>query len=474
MVVLVKVSVGVNRRHINAGLNWLIYFTIIFFNWQFSIAIMASDWYNEFINRHYIKKKGDLIALFRYRAAGGISSEAAIGRIASESSSGTWTTLTKLPRLLPKVKAYAYKYDSRTVEVAYPPIIFENGSVPALMSAIGGNIFGMKALDSLRLQDAELPSEFVNSFKGPVYGKDAIKKIFKKKSGPITSVVPKPKLGYTAREHAEKVAYAIWKGGMDCVKDDENLTDQKFNQFDERVKWVAKFRDKAEKETGNVKDAFLNVTSPDLRELERRIKLVHDNGFKYFMIDVVVSGFTAVQTACNIARDYKMAIHGHRAMHAMFTRNESHGMSMLFLAKLMRLMGVDQLHIGTVVGKLTGSQREIVATKEMILAGADGVGEISGLRMPQKWGKIKPMLPVASGGLHPGLLPEVFGIYGTTDLVLQLGGGTQGHPMGIEAGARAAMQAIDAYKEGISLSEYAKKHRELAAALKKWNVMKPI
>ncbi len=258
---------------------------------------------------------------------------------------------------------------------------------------------------------------------------------------------------------------------MDCVKDDENLTDQRFNRLERRVKLLAKYRDKAEKETGDVKEAFLNVTAPNLKELEKRIKLVHDHGFKYFMLDVVVSGFTAVQTAAELAHDYDMAIHGHRAMHAMMTRNPKHGMSMLYLAKLMRLIGVDQLHIGTVIGKLAGEEKEIIATKEMITQ--QEVDEIHGIRMPQKWGKIKPMLPVASGGLHPGLLPELFDIYGTMDIVLQLGGGTQGHPMGIEAGARAVMQAIQAYKEGISLDEYAKTRKELRAALEKWGYTKP-
>jgi ribulose-bisphosphate carboxylase large chain len=144
---------------------------------------------------------------------------------------------------------------------------------------------------------------------------------------------------------------------------------------------------------------------------------------------------------------------------------------MLFLAKLMRLMGVDQLHIGTVIGKLAGEKREVIATKEVITQ--QEVDEIPGLRMPQKWGRIKPMLPVASGGLHPGLLPELFDIYGTMDIVVQLGGGTQGHPMGIEAGARAVVQAIEAYRGGISLEEYAKTHRELRAALEKWGYTKP-
>lgn len=431
---------------------------------------MKTEWYHEFIDARYKPSKTDVKVLFYYEPAKGISKEDAIGRMASESSSGTWTTLAELPKLLPKVKAYAYWYDENLVKIAYPLLIFEKGSVAGMMSGIGGNIYGMKALDNLKLLDAELPLEYLKDFLGPTYGNAAIKKIFKK-SGPITSVVPKPKIGYTSTEHAAKVGYAIWKGGMDCLKDDENLTSQKFNRFEDRVELVAKYRDKAEKETGEVKDAYLNVTAPNLREMERRIKFVHEHGFKYFMLDVVVSGFTAVQTAVELAHDYKMAIHGHRAMHAMMTRNPKHGVSMLYLAKLMRLIGIDQLHIGTAIGKLAGGVEEIVATKEMIME--KEVGEIHGLRMPQKWGKTKPMLPVASGGLHPGLIPELLDIYGTMDLVLQVGGGTQGHPMGIEAGARAVMQAIEAYKEGTPLDDYAEKHKELKAALDKWGYVKP-
>ncbi len=432
---------------------------------------MPEEWYHEFIDTKYRPSKTDIKVLFYYEPDVGITKEDAIGRIASESSSGTWTTLAELPRLLPKTKAYAYWYDKNHVKVAYPLLLFEEGSIPGMMSGFGGNIYGMKAVKNLKLLDAELPLEYIKHFKGPTHGKDVIKKIFRRKSGPVTAVVPKPKLGYTALEHAVKVGYAIWKGGMDCVKDDENLTSQRFNRFEERVKLVARYRDKAEKETGDVKDAFLNVTAPNLRELERRVKLVHDHGFRYFMLDVVVSGFTAVQTAAELAHDYDMAIHGHRAMHAMMTRNPKHGVSMLYLAKLMRLIGVDQLHIGTVVGKLAGEEREVVATKEMIMQ--QEVDEIPGLRMSQKWGRVKPMLPVASGGLHPGILPDLFDIYGTMDIVLQLGGGTQGHPMGIEAGARAVMQAIEAYKEDIDLGEYAKTHKELKAALDKWGHIRP-
>ena len=76
--------------------------------------------------------------------------------------------------------------------------------------------------------------------------------------------------------------------------------------------------------------------------------------------------------------------------------------------------------------------------------------------LEQDWGKIKSAFPVSSGGLHPGLVPDVLDIYGT-ELVLLVSGGIHGHPKGTRAGARATMQAIEAWQEGITLDEKAKK-----------------
>lgn len=430
------------------------------------------DWYDEFVKKSYKPKSSDTVVLYRYTPRKGLTTREAIGRMASESSAGTWTTLARMPKMAEKLRAYTFSWTRKWAKIAYPRELFEPGSMPCFLSGPAGNIFGMKAIDALRFQDVSFSSDFLKNFKGPVFGQDAIKKIFRRKSGPITSVVPKPKLGFSSVEHAGYVGYSVWKGGIDCVKDDENLTDQKFNRFATRVKAIAKYRDKAERETGEVKDAFINCTAPTLKELERRVKLVHDHGFRYFMLDLVISGFTAVGTASELAHDHKMAIHGHRAMHAMFTRDESHGMSMLALAKLYRTLGVDQVHTGTVVGKLGGDKAEIMAMKDMLLK--NKVDELPGLRLSQNWGKIKPTLPVSSGGLHPGILPAVFDIYGTTDIAIQVGGGTLGHPHGAEAGARAVMQSIEAYKQGTSLNEYAKDHKELAAALEKWGTMRPV
>ncbi len=428
------------------------------------------EWYNDFIDLHHQPSIDDVVALFYFEPSEGILTEDVVGRIASESSVGTWTTLSTVNQQIIAMRGRAFWYDQNHAKVAYPMVLWEKGNIPQLLSGIAGNIFGMKALKNLRLVDASLPIEYVESFKGPRYGVEAIREIFRKQEGPITATVPKPKIGLTVEQHAE-VAEQAWLGGIDVIKDDENLTNQNFNRFFRRVEMLAKIRDRVEQETGEVKDAFINVTA-ETKEMERRVKFLHDHGFRYFMVDVVTTGFAAVQTMRDLADDHDMAIHAHRAMHAAFTKHTTHGISMLFLAKILRVIGVDNLHIGTVVGKLDSPKQDVIAMKELLLQGE--VDEIPFKRLEQKWGSLKPTLPVASGGLHPGVLPDVLEIYDTTNVVLQLGGGVHGHPDGTRAGAMAMIQAIEAWKEGITLEEKASSHPELAKALEKWGHMKPV
>ena len=53
-------------------------------------------------------------------------------------------------------------------------------------------------------------------------------------------------------------------------------------------------------------------------------------------------------------------------MHAAFDRNPKHGISMYFLAKMMRLIGVDEIHVGTAIGKLVGTKKEVVGIADML------------------------------------------------------------------------------------------------------------
>ncbi|MFX1597237.1 MAG: RuBisCO large subunit C-terminal-like domain-containing protein, partial [Promethearchaeota archaeon] len=147
------------------------------------------------------------------------------------------------------------------------------------------------------------------------------------------------------------------------------------------------------------------------------------------------------------------------------TRNKRHGMTMLILAKLMRLIGMDQLHTGTIVGKMEGGKQEVLQINEVITKSK--INSNNKTTLTQDWGTIKPILPVASGGLSPLHVPELIKILGK-NMVFQFGGGCHGHPDGTEAGAKAIRQAVDASLQGYELNDYAQKNVELAKAIEKW------
>lgn len=428
--------------------------------------------YLNFVDLNYKPKKhSDLIVLFRFEPAKGISKKEVIGRIAAESSNGTWTTLSTLKPHIHKIRARAFEIKGDYVKIAYPIELFELGSIPQLISSIAGNIFGMKAVKNLRLEDISFPIKYIKSFKGPQYGIKGIRKYMKIKNRPMLATVPKPKVGLTTKEHT-KVIYDSWVGGIDFAKDDENLTSQNFNKFENRVRAAAKARDKAEKETGEKKDYFINV-SAETKEMLRRANLAKIYGFKYVMCDILTVGWAGLQSLRDETQKQKLAIHAHRAFHASFDRNPKHGMSMLAIAKLSRLIGVDNIHVGTVIGKLVGTKDSVLTIEHEMAQQAEPHFKSEKHILKQNWHGLKDVIPVSSGGLHPGIVPYIIKTLGK-DIVIQAGGGVHGHPNGSKEGATALRQSINATLNKIPLKTYSKNHKELEIALKKWGIEKPV
>ncbi len=423
----------------------------------------------DFIDLEYVPGKDDVIAEY-YLEPRGISFEKACNHIAGESSIGTWTDVkTMKPRIAKRLKPTVFyiRKKEKIIRIAYPLDLFELGSVPQLMSSIGGNIFGMKVLRNLRLLDIHFPKKYVLSFKGPKFGIPGIRRVFHIRKRPLLGTIVKPKLGLNEREHA-KSAYEAWVGGIDIVKDDENLTNMRFNRFEKRVLETLKMRDKAENETGEGKFYMPNITS-ETGEMIKRAEFVKKNGGEYVMVDIVSVGWSALQTLRELNDGLNLIIHAHRAGHAAFTKNPKHGISMLVVAKLSRLIGVDQIHIGTAkVGKMGGEGTEEIEDE----IESKFIPEFEGSHLlEQFWFHIKPVFAVASGGLHPGSIPKLIEKMGT-NIIIQAGGGVHGHPGGTRAGAKAMRQALESVMKGVPLEEYAKERKELAQAIKKWGIAK--
>ncbi|MEK6914334.1 MAG: RuBisCO large subunit C-terminal-like domain-containing protein [Nanoarchaeota archaeon] len=410
--------------------------------------------------------------------------EEACASVAAESSTGTWTKVydgvgSGIP-LATKKRALAFDLDHERFmfKVAYPADLFELDNISGLLAGIVGNIAGMKMVNAMRIFDIRFPKKMIEKFSGPKYGIDGIRKILNKKKGCLLCTVPKPKIGRTSKEQAD-LAWELFNAGdgsYDGIKDDENLTNLYFNKFDDRCKLVLKNLKRSEKITGKRKFYLCNITHSNLDEMTRRAKLIKKNGGIFMMIDVITTGFSAVDTLRR--KNLGLAIHAHRAMHGFITRDNSEGVhgygkllgfsiSMIVLAKLFRLLGVDSLHGGSPLAKM-----EDYGEAEYIRKVLQEKHLIPDKRIPslgQEWYHIKPVWMTASGGLHPGDFEIVLDKLGE-DIIIQCGGGVLGHPKGIKSGIIAAQQARDIYEKGINLKDFIHKENcsELASAIDIW------
>jgi len=230
--------------------------------------------------------------------------------------------------------------------------------------------------------------------------------------------------------------------------------------------------------TGEVKGHYMNVTAATMEEMYERAEFARDIGSVIVMVDLTV-GYTALQSMSKWARRNGVLLHLHRAGHGTFTRQKTHGVSFRVLAKWCRLLGVDHIHAGTVVGKLEGDPNAVRGYYEVCRARHSEADPQLGLYFEQDWASLPGVMPVASGGIHAGQMHQLLTYLGE-DVVLQFGGGTIGHPMGVQPGAtanRVALEAMvlarnegrDIWNEGPQiLADAAKGCAPLRAALETW------
>ncbi|UCD07726.1 MAG: type III ribulose-bisphosphate carboxylase [Candidatus Aenigmatarchaeota archaeon] len=389
-----------------------------------------------YVDLGYKPEETDLICEFSIEPGKGLGVKDVADKVAAESSTGTWVDVTTTKPYVKGLGARVFYIKGKTVKIAYPLDLFELRNVPQILSSVAGNIFGMKAVRNLRLEDIDFPERVIRSFRGPRFGIKGVRKLFGVER-PLLGTIIKPKIGLRTEDHT-RVAYDAWTGGCDIVKDDENLSNQGFNPFRRRVVRTLEMRNKAGKETGEVKAYMPNITA-ETREMLRRAEFVKRQGGKYIMVDVMTVGWSALQTL----RDEVLGliIHAHRAMHAAITRNKKHGISMLVVAKLARLIGVDQLHIGTIIGKMEGKRSEVTDIEDEIEERIIKP-DIKNHVLAEDWFSIKPVFAVCSGGLAPKHVPRLVKMLGK-DIIIQMGGGIHGNPKGSLEGARVARKMVD-------------------------------
>ncbi|KHJ55793.1 ribulose 1,5-bisphosphate carboxylase [Aureimonas altamirensis] len=398
---------------------------------------------------HYEPKDTDLVACFRITPQDGVDPIEAAAAVAGESSTATWTVVwTDRLTAAEKYRAKAYRVDpvpnaegSYFAYIAYDLDLFESGSIANLTASIIGNVFGFKPLKALRLEDMRLPTAYVKTFQGPATGIVVERERLDKFGRPLLGATVKPKLGLSGRNYG-RVVYEALKGGLDFTKDDENINSQPFMHWRERFLYCMEAVNKAQAATGEIKGTYLNVTAATMEDMYERAEFARDLGSAIIMIDLVI-GWTAIQSMAKWARRNNMILHLHRAGHSTYTRQKAHGVSFRVIAKWARLAGVDHIHAGTVVGKLEGDPATTRGYYDICRDEFTPQNLANGVFFDQPWASLNKMMPVASGGIHAGQMHQLLDLLGE-DVVLQFGGGTIGHPMGIAAGATANRVALEA------------------------------
>jgi ribulose-bisphosphate carboxylase large chain len=397
----------------------------------------------------YLPKDTDIIALFRVTPQDGVDPVEASAAVAGESSTATWTVVwTDRLTACDKYRAKCYRVDpvpnapgSYFAYIAYDLDLFEPGSISNLTASIIGNVFGFKPLKALRLEDMRLSEAYVKTFDGPPAGIVVERERLDKFGRPLLGATVKPKLGLSGRNYG-RVVYEALKGGLDFTKDDENINSQPFMHWRDRFLYCMEAVNKAQAETGEVKGTYLNVTAGTMEEMYKRAEFAKELGSVVVMIDLVI-GYVAIQSMSKWARDNDMLLHLHRAGHGTYTRQKTHGVSFRVISKWMRLAGVDHIHAGTVVGKLEGDPSTIKGFYDILREDHNPMCLEHGIFFDQHWASLRKVMPVASGGIHAGQMHQLLHYLGE-DVVLQFGGGTIGHPMGIQAGATANRVALEA------------------------------
>lgn len=415
----------------------------------------------------YEPRATDVLCAFRVTPRPGVEIVEAAAAVAAESSTGTWTAvwsnaLTDLERY----KARCYRLEGDIAYVAYPIDLFEEGSIVNLMSSIVGNVFGLKAVAALRLEDMRVPFALVKTFSGPPTGIENERARLGVHDRPLLGGTVKPKIGLTPKDYA-RVVYECLSGGLDATKDDENMHSQPFNRWRDRFAFVMEAVHRAEAETGEAKGHWLNVSAASSEQILERLEFAEHLGSRYVTSDYLTAGFAAHQSLVKRAGELGVMVHVDRAMHAVMDRQPTHGIAFVVLAKWLRLAGGDHVHTGTVVGKIEGNRNATVAVANMLREDRTAANPEAGIYFDQEWASLKTVFPVASGGIHVHHIPELYEIYGN-DAFWLFGGGTHGHPGGSRAGARANRVATEAVAAGRTLDQAARESRELREAMDLW------
>ena len=238
------------------------------------------------------------------------------------------------------------------------------------------------------LLDVEIPATLAAGFDGPGHGIDGLRRRAGAYGRALTCSALKPQ-GVPASRLAQ-LAEQFARGGIDFIKDDHGLADQRYAPFAERVAAIA----------GSVGGTcYAPSLSGDLDAMRRQIDVARAHRIDMVLIAPMIAGWTTMQTLVLQCPDIAFLAHPTMGGAARIAPD-------LLIGKLFRLLGADAVIFPNHGGRFG-------YTPETCRQLAD--------RARAVWHDIRPSVPVPAGGMTLDRVPEMLDFYGP-DAMLLIGG----------------------------------------------------
>ena len=120
----------------------------------------------------------------------------------------------------------------------------------------------------------------MKTFQGPATGIVVERERLDKFGRPLLGATVKPKLGLSGRNYG-RVVYEALKGGLDFVKDDENINSQPFMHWRDRFLYCMEAVNKARPRPARSRAHYLNVTAGTMEDMYERAEFAKETRLRH-------------------------------------------------------------------------------------------------------------------------------------------------------------------------------------------------
>ena len=286
-------------------------------------------------------------------------------------------------------------------------------------------LFGTSSLrGDVTLLSFAMTNQLLSSWPGPRFGIDGLRQAVGVFRRPLICAVLKP-LGRTPQELAE-LAVQFIEGGVDVIKDDQSLVDQRWCRFEERISRCAEAIVRASAGRGRPCMYFAHV-SGSLDTIRRRAALAKNLGASGILIAPGLTGFDALR-ALRSDDEISLPIASHPSMlGASLDRGGGGFAASVAFGLLPRLVGSDLSIYPAFGSDYPMSQQDCVLVAE---------------HCRRSWGCLRPMMPAVGGRIGPERLGELISVLGK-DMIFIVGSRMQQFPGGIVAAMKAFHRVLE-------------------------------